>query len=74
MSDPELARLLLLEIARHLAALERSPLELVEARRALHALKGSLGLAGEGALAQEIRASSESSPPVKSVLRATLPT
>ncbi len=54
MSDPELARLLLLEIARHLTALERTPLELVEARRALHALKGSLGLAGESALAQEV--------------------
>jgi two-component system chemotaxis sensor kinase CheA len=54
VSDPELARLLLLEIARHLTALERTPLEMVEARRALHALKGSLGLAGEGALAQEI--------------------
>jgi len=54
VSDPELARLLLLEIARHLTSLERTPLEVVEARRALHALKGSLGLAGEGALAQEI--------------------
>jgi len=54
VSDPELARLLLLEIARHLEALERNPLELVEARRALHALKGSLGLADESALAQEV--------------------
>ncbi len=54
MSDPELARLLLVEIARHLSALEHDPLDLVEARRALHALKGSLGLAGENALAQEI--------------------
>jgi two-component system chemotaxis sensor kinase CheA len=54
VSDPELARLLLVEIARHLPALERDPIELDEARRALHALKGSLGLAGESALAQEV--------------------
>ena len=54
MSDTELSRLLLLEISRHLPALERRPLESVEARRALHALKGSLGLAGEPALAQEV--------------------
>ncbi len=54
MGDPELARLLLVEIARHLPALEHDPLELQEAQRALHALKGSLGLAGETALAQEI--------------------
>jgi len=53
-NDPELARLLLLEIARHLPALEHAPLELLEARRSLHALKGSLGLAGETSLAQEI--------------------
>jgi chemotaxis protein histidine kinase CheA len=54
VSDPELARLLLVEIARHLPALEHEPLELLDARRSLHALKGSLGLAGETALAQEI--------------------
>ncbi len=54
MSDPELARLLLVEITRHLPALERSAVDVVEARRAIHALKGSLGLAGESALAQEL--------------------
>ena len=54
MSDPELARLLLVEIARHLPALEHDPLDALEARRSLHALKGSLGLAGETALAQEV--------------------
>ncbi len=54
MSDPELARLLLVEIARHLPALERDPVDAIEARRVLHALKGSLGLAGEGALSHEI--------------------
>ncbi len=54
MTDPELARLLLVEIARHLPALERDPVDDVEARRALHALKGSLGLANEGGLSQEI--------------------
>ncbi len=54
MSDAELTRLLLVEIARHLPSLEHDPLDAEAARRALHALKGSLGLAGEGALAQEI--------------------
>jgi two-component system chemotaxis sensor kinase CheA len=54
VSDPELSRLLLVEIARHLPALEHDPLDPVAARRALHALKGSLGLAGENALAQEM--------------------
>lgn len=54
MTDPELARLLLVEIARHLPSLERDPVDVVEARRALHALKGSLGLANEGPLSQEI--------------------
>ena len=54
MSDPELARLLLLEISRHLPALEHDPVDPVAARRALHALKGSLGVGGEIALAQEI--------------------
>jgi len=52
--DAELSRLLLLEISRHLPALEQSPPDPTEARRALHALKGSLGLAGEQALAAEI--------------------
>jgi len=54
VADPELARLLLVEIARHLPALERDSEDGTDARRALHALKGSLGLAGESALAQEI--------------------
>ncbi len=54
--DPELTRLLVGELERHLAALEAeaaradaADLELV--RRAVHALKGSAGLAGEPELA-----------------------
>jgi chemotaxis protein histidine kinase CheA len=46
-SDPELSRLLLLELERHLVALEAQPRELPAVQRAIHALKGSAGLAGE---------------------------
>jgi chemotaxis protein histidine kinase CheA len=50
--DPELARLLVSELERHAPALEavQHGGELEVARRALHALKGSAGLAGEGEL------------------------
>ena len=47
--DPELVSLLLLELGRHLGALELGDVE--QGRRALHALKGSAGLAGELELA-----------------------
>jgi len=50
-NDPELFRLLALELERHLAVLERDPPDLESARRSLHALKGSVGLAGETDLA-----------------------
>lgn len=49
--DPELARLLALELERHLAAFERDPPDIEAAHRAIHALKGSVGLAGERDLA-----------------------
>ncbi len=49
--DPELLRLLLYEIARHLVALEAEPHDGVAAQHAIHALKGSAGLAGERELA-----------------------
>src|SRR5580692_9330230 len=50
-SDPELLRLLLLELERHLVALEAEPRDVVAVQRAVHALKGSAGLAGERELA-----------------------
>ncbi len=49
--DPELVRLLILELTRHLVTLEASELDLEDCRRAVHALKGSAGLAGEPELA-----------------------
>jgi chemotaxis protein histidine kinase CheA len=56
--DPELTRILLQELERHLVTLERlaegdDPVEtrLESARRTVHALKGSAGLAGEPELA-----------------------
>jgi two-component system chemotaxis sensor kinase CheA len=45
--DPELLRLLVLELERHVAALEARPRDGDSARRAVHAVKGSAGLAGE---------------------------
>ncbi len=54
--DPELTKLLVQELERHLAAIEAVPTppddEALEvARRSVHALKGSAGLAGEPELA-----------------------
>jgi two-component system chemotaxis sensor kinase CheA len=54
--DPELTRLLVQELQRHLAALEAeakkgADSDLESIRRAVHALKGSAGLAGEPELA-----------------------
>jgi two-component system chemotaxis sensor kinase CheA len=46
-SDPELLRLLLLELQRHLVTLEAEPRDPTSVQRAVHALKGSAGLAGE---------------------------
>jgi two-component system chemotaxis sensor kinase CheA len=48
--DPEIVRLLLEELRRHLPALEPTAPEDGQ-RRAIHALKGSAGIAGERALA-----------------------
>jgi two-component system chemotaxis sensor kinase CheA len=48
--DPELRRLLVMELTRHLATLEGD--DAPGARRALHAMKGSAGLAGERDLAE----------------------
>ena len=53
--DPELTRLLILELRRHLPALENEPPNLEACRRTLHALKGSAGLAGEGELAASLQ-------------------
>jgi len=50
-TDPELLRLLILELERHLVALEAEPRDLPSVQRAVHALKGSAGLAGERELA-----------------------
>jgi chemotaxis protein histidine kinase CheA len=50
-SDPELLRLLILELERHLLTLEAQPRDVPSVQRALHALKGSAGLAGERELA-----------------------
>lgn len=54
--DPELTQILLQELGRHLVALEElglspDPEALGDARRTVHALKGSAGLAGEADLA-----------------------
>ena len=53
--DPELTRLLILELQRHLPALDSSAHDLDAARRSVHALKGSAGLAGEGELADVLQ-------------------
>ncbi len=57
MRDPELTRLLLLELERHLATLldEASAGAPESVRRAFHALKGSAGLAGEAELASALQ-------------------
>ena len=49
-ADPELTRLLLHELERHYVTLAGDT-DLESVRRAVHALKGSAGLAGEGELA-----------------------
>jgi two-component system chemotaxis sensor kinase CheA len=46
-TDPELLRLLLQELERHLLTLDERPRDVPAVQRALHALKGSAGLAGE---------------------------
>jgi two-component system chemotaxis sensor kinase CheA len=58
--DPELTRLLTMELQRHLVALEenagkRDAEALESTRRAVHALKGSAGLAGEPELASAMQ-------------------
>ena len=50
-ADPELSRLLIQELERHLVTLEVEPRDVTGAQRAIHALKGSAGLAGERELA-----------------------
>jgi two-component system chemotaxis sensor kinase CheA len=45
--DPELARLLLQELQRHLTVLEAPSRDDLAVQRAMHAMKGSAGLAGE---------------------------
>jgi two-component system chemotaxis sensor kinase CheA len=52
--DPELLRLLIQELERHAPALEQRPRDHAAALRALHALKGSSGLAGERELAASL--------------------
>jgi two-component system chemotaxis sensor kinase CheA len=49
--DPELLRLFMHELERHLVTLEVRPHDAVEAQNAIHALKGSAALAGEPELA-----------------------
>jgi two-component system, chemotaxis family, sensor kinase CheA len=49
--DPELLRLLILELERHIVVLEARPRDVAGAQRAVHAVKGSAGLAGERELA-----------------------
>jgi chemotaxis protein histidine kinase CheA len=52
--DPELLRLFLLELERHLVPLEARPYDPLEAQHAIHALKGSAALAGESELAASL--------------------
>jgi chemotaxis protein histidine kinase CheA len=52
--DPELVRLLVLELERHAATLESSSVA-DEVRRAIHAMKGAAGLAGEAELASTLQ-------------------
>jgi chemotaxis protein histidine kinase CheA len=53
--DPELTRLLILELSRHLVTLEEGDRDVEASRRAVHALKGSAGLAGEQELANALQ-------------------
>ncbi|MFO0676937.1 MAG: Hpt domain-containing protein [Polyangiaceae bacterium] len=50
--DPELARLLVAELTRHLEILRAEETDAETVRRSVHALKGSAGLAGERELAR----------------------
>lgn len=50
-TDPELLRLLLMELKRHQITLDARPRDDAAVQRAVHALKGSAGLAGERELA-----------------------
>ncbi len=52
--DPELIRLLIEELGRHEEALTQGQQDEAAARRAVHALKGSAGLAGERELASAL--------------------
>lgn len=52
--DPELRRLLLEELRRHLATLDATPRDAAAVQRAVHALKGSAGLAGERELSAQL--------------------
>lgn len=52
--DPELLPLLIAELRRHLVTLEGADETLEAVRRAVHALKGSAGLAGEAELSQAL--------------------
>lgn len=52
--DPELLRLLIQELERHLPALAAAHTDPIAAQRAVHALKGSAGLAGERDLASAL--------------------
>jgi two-component system chemotaxis sensor kinase CheA len=53
-SDPELVRLLIQELERHVLTLEGWHSQAADAHRALHALRGSAGLAGERELASAL--------------------
>jgi two-component system chemotaxis sensor kinase CheA len=53
--DPELRRLLIDELRRHLTVLETRPLPADTGRRAVHALKGAAGLADERELANALQ-------------------
>jgi HPt (histidine-containing phosphotransfer) domain-containing protein len=51
VDDPELTRLLILELERHRAVIHERGEDLLTVQRSLHALKGSAALAGERELA-----------------------
>ncbi len=53
--DPELTRLLIQELSRHLKTLEAPARDADACRRAVHALKGSAGLAGETELSSSLQ-------------------
>jgi two-component system chemotaxis sensor kinase CheA len=53
-ADPELRRLLVQELERHLPALEGPSVDAIDVQRAVHALKGSAGLAGQRELSEAL--------------------